>query len=276
MRIIGTPLEGKINDLYAAFSRYPRFSNQPRGCTHCVSIEEENEIKNIALRELTPDNFGHIAANICTETWGDVEDFKHFLPRILELSVLGEFILPQRWMVAKTLHRYGWMDWPEEERGSVENLFHTLWDYMLDSYTPTPSPWDEFEWDNAEFSGRLDYHEFKEWVQFLCEAWNGLPEFVTKWPTYKNLSSGLLLARFVGTLSTHVEDAIGADEADTVSNVEEWPVMGELLKFLIGDKVTDNLLRTRDGLEASDDYNSVVSDALEFIGELRGKIFVPH
>src|SRR3954469_10678436 len=78
-----TELESAITQIYSTFERYEIESL--RGCPHCTSSREGDYLASRELEALTPDELERYARKAIT-TWGSVDDFKHFLPRILQIS----------------------------------------------------------------------------------------------------------------------------------------------------------------------------------------------
>ena len=76
-------LRKAIADLYNVFEDY-HLDSHVEGCPCCVTKDDKKLIEAKVLRELTADDLNHFAFNAMT-TWGTVKDFKHFLPRLLEL-----------------------------------------------------------------------------------------------------------------------------------------------------------------------------------------------
>ena len=114
-----------IADLYRTFKRYGP-SEGFHSCSHCVSETEDAELKEKSLSELTCDNLRRYAFKAMT-TWGTVEDFKHFLPRILELvGTSDDFPVDVEIAIGKLA--YGdWRAWPVKERLAIENFLETWW-----------------------------------------------------------------------------------------------------------------------------------------------------
>src|SRR5690348_4317961 len=71
------------------------------------------------LRELTGKQIGPYAGWALT-TVGSVQDYKHFLPRILEQAVLApEWMGTQPQVIAARLKRALWRGWPVSEQAAV-------------------------------------------------------------------------------------------------------------------------------------------------------------
>jgi hypothetical protein len=67
-------------------------------------------------------------------TWGDLSDFKHFLPRMLELAALLDCPYEVFILFSKLEHAH-WEAWDEKEREAVRIYMEALWEFMLSSYT---------------------------------------------------------------------------------------------------------------------------------------------
>lgn len=78
-----------VNELYRVFSRY---TFKPDFLGRCSTTNppsyEEIKVLGKPLKELSEDDLGRLPLSVMT-TWGDEEDFKYFLPRIAELSVVS-------------------------------------------------------------------------------------------------------------------------------------------------------------------------------------------
>ncbi|RVD10051.1 MULTISPECIES: hypothetical protein [unclassified Mesorhizobium] len=115
-------LQRLIDDCYAAFAPYPR----PHAI-HASPLRNPvallKTLSSAPLRELTGDQIGPYAGYAMT-TVGDVDDYKHFLPRILEQAIRD-----QQWtgtdpsIIAERLKKGKWLDWPLHEQAAIRALF---------------------------------------------------------------------------------------------------------------------------------------------------------
>jgi hypothetical protein len=120
-----------IDELYAAFQCYP-LQDKIDGCPHCELDKSEKSLHGRSLRELTWSDFGVYPFKAMT-TFGDVNDFKHFLPRLLELYVTahaGSFYGVE--ILFEKLQYAHWETWPASEIKAVRNYVQA-WYQMLDS-----------------------------------------------------------------------------------------------------------------------------------------------
>ncbi|WP_421358021.1 hypothetical protein [Agrobacterium rosae] len=60
-------------------------------------------------------------ASAAITTVGSVEDYKHFLPRLLDLATGSGAVEPE--MIALKLKKAGWRAWPKNEQQSLEEVF---------------------------------------------------------------------------------------------------------------------------------------------------------
>lgn len=106
--------------LYGAFSRHP-LRRVVEGCPHCVSDEDQARLRAVPLHRLSAEQLDRYAFKAMT-TWGEADDYRHFLPRILELACSDE---GAAWpgldpdLVARKMIDAGWRDWPADERAAV-------------------------------------------------------------------------------------------------------------------------------------------------------------
>jgi len=108
-----------IEDLYQAFSKYSLGSNMV-GCPCCVSHTDKSSLHSKPLRLLQEEDISRYVFKAMT-TWGDSEDFRHFLPRIFELLSTNMFIVDTEVVLGK-LHYAGWLHWPVSEIQAIRTF----------------------------------------------------------------------------------------------------------------------------------------------------------
>jgi hypothetical protein len=125
-------LQAALDAVYAAFSGYPRAQSLEAAPTRNPK-RVLAQLSSRSLAELTSDDINGYMGWAMT-TIGDVNDYKHFLPRILELAVQG----PARVHVGgdpESLARkiaYGeFTDWSAEERIAILAAFDASWRQAL-------------------------------------------------------------------------------------------------------------------------------------------------
>jgi len=113
------------------------------------------------LKELTADDLSRFTGKAMT-TWGDVDDYKHFLPRIFELT--GELDTPYEiWIAFEKLNYGNWNTWEESERNTIHEYMLELWGSLLNNDT------EKAEWVFMEYFSSIAnfYPNFSR----LLEIW---------------------------------------------------------------------------------------------------------
>jgi hypothetical protein len=145
------PETGSLRDavagLYEEFARYP-LRTVVEGCPHCVTGHDDDLLRSRPLRELSWRELAKFGWKTMT-TWGSVDDFRHFLPRILELVAieLDPALAPPDGPAGALYHwaydfeplfaklGYGeWLTWPGDEREAIRAYLLALWRRLLASY----------------------------------------------------------------------------------------------------------------------------------------------
>ncbi|WP_400190574.1 hypothetical protein [Hymenobacter sp. B81] len=109
-------LSAAVEELYRQFAT--SLPQAPlNACPCCISPAENAVLSAVPLRQLTADQLARYAFKALT-TWGDAADFRHFLPRILELKASGELFTDFPVLRGK-LEQAGYSAWPEPEQAAV-------------------------------------------------------------------------------------------------------------------------------------------------------------
>ena len=113
-----------IENLYSTFSTYA-FNSTMEGCPCCVSNTDKEKIHSKKLRELTEVDLSRYTAKAMT-TWGDENDYKHYLPRIFELLSTTDIIVSTFIVLGKL--EYGqWKTWKENEQVAIKKFLFAWW-----------------------------------------------------------------------------------------------------------------------------------------------------
>lgn len=132
-------LSKSVESLYAVFEGY-RLRPDTQPCLCCHSSEDDRKLRSKLLRKLGPkDLYGY--ASDALYTWGDETDFKHFLPRILELFTLAdtpghEFVDPESVFSRLTYESCGsssWRTWPTDEQTAISAYNRAVWQAVLNT-----------------------------------------------------------------------------------------------------------------------------------------------
>ena len=120
---MATDLAPAIAGLYEVFARY---SMKPRiaGCPCCMDDAEESLLHAAPLRALPATTLDPIGGSLLL-TVGDVDDFRHLLPRWFELIATGELELDEEISINKLGHAE-WASWDPRERAAVDRYLQAL------------------------------------------------------------------------------------------------------------------------------------------------------
>ncbi len=119
-------LEIVIEKLYITFSIYTT-----EGIHYCdCGCIDENDVKKLSskpLRELETDDLISYQGS-ALYTWGEVEHYKHFLPRICELiSIKRDFDYVTLDEFYTKLEYAEWTKWPESEQLAIKDYVFADW-----------------------------------------------------------------------------------------------------------------------------------------------------
>jgi hypothetical protein len=99
-------------------------------CPHCELDAAERRLHVKPLRELSWADLGTYSFKALT-SFGDLDDFKHFLPRLLELYVLDHRGAPYSlFMLCGKLEASTWTTWPAGEVAAIRT-FIEAWQRAL-------------------------------------------------------------------------------------------------------------------------------------------------
>ncbi len=160
-------LAAAMKHVYTTFEIYPlRPQMRSRSCTcGCVTAGDIRQITRHPLKRLRGDGLRRYAAKAMT-TFGDVDDFRHFLPRIFELiGLYGSKDYSIVEAVFGKLTYAQWRTWPQVEQLAVEAYMMELWKHLLMS-SPTRAGWD---WD------------VDTWLCSIAQAIDDLGPFLAYW-----------------------------------------------------------------------------------------------
>ena len=128
--------EAKLRDAieasYVAFASMPRPERLDASPVH----DADDILRTLTaapLRELTEQHLALYSRSAIT-TVGDDRDFRHFLPRILELSVGPMWIGAEPAVIAIRLNMASWRDWPEEQRSAVLQFFRSAFARSIEGH----------------------------------------------------------------------------------------------------------------------------------------------
>ena len=154
-------LEDSLRTLYSTFFGYP-FPSSLDASPLRDAEKILTALKSAPLREIDAAALGPYAASAIT-TIGSVDDFRHFLPRVLHCAVLGSSAYGfEPSIIASKLLLCDWHQWPVAERTAVANFVYSAW-----AYKRLQDPdFDASAWDWIAAMARLDLQ-----VQPCLDLW---------------------------------------------------------------------------------------------------------
>ena len=125
-------LQEAIENLYAEFAKYSSW-DKTGGCPCCHEPRDAQAMRNKKLRELSHEDLLHYSASALL-TWGDENDFRHFLPRLFELSVNpGHQVWTSEFIFGR-LHMAGFASWSKKEQDVIDKFFQAWWETTVSNY----------------------------------------------------------------------------------------------------------------------------------------------
>ena len=143
-------LSRAIDTLYESFEAYG-LKDSIDFCPHCQLDSAERSLHDRPLRELTWADLWTFCPKAVT-TFGDESDLKHFLPRILELYVIGHRGAPCcLFVLFGKLDLAEWTTWPREEVAAVRGFV----DAWIRSLAHDAKPSEEAAWELDELRSSM-------------------------------------------------------------------------------------------------------------------------
>lgn len=96
------------------------------GCPCCTAPVDHSDLQAAPLRELSADQLRYYALTAMF-TWGGLDDFKHFLPRLLELAAVEGFQALDTESLYGRLAYSKFDTWPPTEQAAVRAFAITHW-----------------------------------------------------------------------------------------------------------------------------------------------------
>lgn len=120
-----SPLQRALDRCYEVFAFYPR----PRVLDASPLRDGDllQPLVSLPLRQLNDQQIGRYAGYALT-TVGGLDDYRYFLPRILDLATQT-----QDWpgldpsLIGEKLKRASWLNWPADEQAAIRHVFEEAW-----------------------------------------------------------------------------------------------------------------------------------------------------
>ena len=200
-------LRSSIDKLYEVFSKYPG-NPYMEGSPLFENLEEGNRrLFSKPLKQLSAADLSEFTGRAMT-TWGEVNDFKHFLPRELELIALYDGSHYVSGIFDKL--EYGkWETWDNDEQEIIQEFMLAFWKEILKDPTK-----------NAEAL-------FVEYFYVCARYYSNYSEVLTIWETDTGKAATKHLADFIFYESAFIFTHKNNDH--------------ELKNWLLSDKIINRL-----------------------------------
>lgn len=228
--------KAKLNDAiaqcYAAFANMPC----PRRLTASPLRDGDKILRALTsapLRELSGEQIGPYSGWAIT-TVGDGDDYRHFLPRILELSVIDPVWLgTEPPVVASRMEMACWRDWPAAQQSAVLRVFHAAFDALVEIHPH-------------------DAHSVDGWFCGLITLGQSVSLTVERWRCIASPNAGLHMATFIN------DNATGLHRHGEVRGAF-WEVVNEnarreVTRQILLDATADFLKATADHVSEEDRF----------------------
>jgi hypothetical protein len=182
-----------VERLYEVFLPYKR-RDKVDGCPCCVKEEQVRKLCGMPLHQMTSEHFTTYPFKAMT-TWGDTLDFKHFLPRILELAFKNEINYGIDEIIQKMVYA-DWVNWRQEERQAIEDFLLLGFQYHSKHTGMHPDYW----WEGCNYEKflnlweiSLDDYSFYYFADLVTATFNRLYKGTEKSYRYKYVPDYVLL-----------------------------------------------------------------------------------
>lgn len=170
-------LKISIEKLYDIFEKYQGLSKLEGSPLYDDLDIWNKQLRSKKLRDLTNEDLSRFAGSVIL-TWGDENDYRCYLPRILELT--AELQTPfDIWTIYSRLEDANWKTWNIEEQNALNEFTVELWNNILN--------------DNSE---RAEW-EFKEYFHAIAYFYRDFSKILNVWETHDSFASIKHLTNYI-------------------------------------------------------------------------------
>ncbi len=155
------------------------------------------------MKELTGEDLSLFAGKVIL-TWGDENDYRFYLPRILELT--AELKTPYDiWTLYSRLEDANWKTWNDDEQTAISDFTIELWNNLLT--------------DNSE---KAEW-EFKDYFHSIAYFYPDFSEILKVWETNDSFASIKHLINYIFEERQHLFDNNYIDSIEkNTKNIEQF------------------------------------------------------
>lgn len=170
-------LKISIEKLYDIFAKYQGLSKLEGSPLYDDLATWNKQLRSKKLRELTDEDLSLFAGKVIL-TWGDENDYRFYLPRILELT--AELKTPYDiWTLYSRLEDANWKSWDVEEQTAINDFTIELWNNLLT--------------DNSE---KAEW-KFKDYFHSIAYFYPDFSEIIKVWETNDSFASIKHLTNYI-------------------------------------------------------------------------------
>lgn len=170
-------LNTSIENLYDTFAKYQGLSKLEGSQMYDELENWKLQLISKRLRDLNEDDLSRFAGKVML-TWGDENDYRFYLPRILELT--AEYKTPYDiWTLYSRLEDANWKTWGITEQTAINDFTFELWNNLLN--------------DNSEEAER----EFKDYFHAIAYYYTDFSKILEAWETSNSFTSIKHLSNYI-------------------------------------------------------------------------------
>lgn len=231
-------LKISIEILYDTFAKYQGLSKLEGSPLYDDLNTWNKELRSKKLKELTDEDLSRFAGKVIL-TWGDENDYRYYLPRILELT--AELKTPYDiWTLYSRLEDANWKTWDIEEQTAINDFTLELWNNLLN--------------DNSE---KAEW-EFKEYFHAFANFYPDFSKLLTVWETNDSFASIKHLTNYIFEERQHLFDNNYIDGIEkNTKNIEQFKT------WLTSDKIIKKIEKA-----FYDNENDEIAERLSWVEQI--------
>lgn len=199
-------LRETVENSYQVFQKYKAIAPLDACTDCCLTKNQESELVSLAVQQISFELIYEYNTAAKTE-FPSIEEFKHFLPRLLELTAQLKFPHHSAELILSQFGCYSKNQWSKEELDLIQDYAEQLFKYILTIY-PLP-----------------DLEKIDSIVIMLHKAQVDMQKVLEKWHTIQQRSSLFHLSDLVcnGFKGKNHDKLASGFADDVISNlVYEW------------------------------------------------------
>lgn len=228
-----------IEQSYTCFSAFSR----PKKLRASPLRDAEQILQSLTsapLRELTSEQIGPYAGWAIT-TVGDDRDYRHFLPRIFELSVSDpSWLGAEPAVMASKLNMANWRTWPADQQAAISGFFRSAFGAVLGRHPD-------------------EGHHAEDWFCGIASLGEPIAPNSERWLTCRCPTAALHLSSFISREADHIRrsgEVRGSSWKDLNPSIRS-----EVAEFLTSSQIRD-MIAAATGLVSDDDQFYFLETAL--------------